>query len=252
MSSVISPTAGTRVDPIDSLTFVRGTTATFKATFISNGKPTKVDTGTKPIARILQPRFLDGGLTPSPTVLAEIEGDLVSGQEFEYKFDWDIPATITPLDNYVVTYSGQVASISYAFGDEYFAIEAGVGQVGLKEVGYATVSDIREKKFNIDQYLPRAIRDDLQKRDDLIQKHINDATIKLREELNLFKSRGNTVNNRLFVIYYSIWSILLASRGEDGSSVSESNLNFWREEWEDILAQEKRESSMQSIPIGRG
>jgi hypothetical protein len=56
----------------------------------------------------------------------------------------------------------------------------------------------------------------------------------------------------LFCVYYTVWTILLASRGEDGSSVSSENINFWRSEWERILAQEKREGVFQGIPVGRG
>lgn len=252
MSSVISPFAGTRVDPIDSLRFIRGTTGIFKTTFLSNSIPTKVDVGTVPTAKIFQPKFLNDNTAPVPVIVASIDGVLVSGQEYEYQFSWDIPPSLIPLNDYIVSYNAFVGGVEYNFGDEYFTILGSAGSISLQQAGYATVSDIRETKFNIDQYLPSVFRNDLQKRDSLIQKRINDASTKLREELNLFKARGNTANNRLFTIYYTVWSILLSARGEDGSSVSDQNLKFWQEEWSKILAQEKRESQMQSVPLGRG
>jgi len=251
MAGVISPTAGTRIETKDGYTFLRGTTATFKIIFMDDGRPTVVDTGTEPTAQILEPSFLMD-VQPFPVVLATLTGTLVPGQQYEYQFEWDIPGSQTPLDEYIITYSGILGGITQYFGDEYFTIKSGAGQIGIRDYGYATVSDVRVTKFNIDQFLPKAIRNDQQARDNMIQTHINNATTKLREELNLSKSRGNTENNRLFVVYYTIWSILLASRGEDGSSVSDQNITFWKGEWSRVLSQEKRESQLQSIGIGRG
>lgn len=251
MPAVISPVGGTRIEPTDGYTFVKGTTAIFKAVFMNEGRATKVDTGTDPSARILQPKFLNGG-QPSPIVIATLIGSLVSGQEYEYQFSWDIPSDTVPLDEYVIAYDGTLGSIDLNFGDEFFTVLGSPGQISLDLPSYATVNDVRMKKFNIDDYLPPSTRDDVTGRDRIIRYHLRDATIKLREELNLFKARGNSENFRLFCSYYAIWSILLAARGEDGSGVSDQNLIFWRKEWSRILAQEKRESVFQSIPCGRG
>ena len=100
--------------------------------------------------------------------------------------------------------------------------------------------------------MPEIFRKDLVSRNQVLLNHIRDAGVRLREELNLHQKRGMSDNYRLFVVYYTVWSILLAARGEDGSSVSSDNLNFWRGEWERILAQEKREGVFQGIPMGRG
>lgn len=251
MAKVISSTDGTRTEPLDSYKFLRGTTATFKATFYNDGVPTKVNTSTVPVARILRPAFLNNS-GAGPEIIATINGTLVSGQEFEYMFEWDIPATIEPINNYIIRYDAQIGAFNNTFGDEFFEIVPELGQVSIKNAGYCTVSDVRKKKFNIDDYLPKIYAKDLNARNDLIQSFIDDATVKLREELALFKQRGHSENYRLFCIYYTVWSILLASRGEDGSAVSDRNLNFWQREWQRILAQEKRESSMQGIPLGRG
>lgn len=252
MSRIISSVAGTRIEPKDSYVFVRGTTATFKIIFTNNGVPTKVDAGTFPQVKILEPNFLDGGNTPVPTVAASINGVLVPGQEFEYMFEWEIPGHAVPLENYIVSYQAMIAGQVYNFGDEYFTIAAYAGQVGVKTPAYATVDDVRKKKFNIDDYLPEMFKKDLNSRNALIESHLHDASIKLREELNLFKARSNSNNYRLFTIFYAIYSILLAARGEDGSAVSDQNIMFWKSEWMAILAQEKRESSFQSLPLGRG
>lgn len=252
MARVISSVAGTRTEPKDNYAFVRGTTATFKIIFTSEGRSTTVDTGTDPVAKILTPKFLQSSDNPVPEIIATLIGSLVPGQEFEYQFVWEVPPGLTPQDEYVISYQGRLASQNYNFGDEYITITAAAGMIGTKEPSYATVDDVRKKKFNIDTYLPEMFRKDLDTRNQLIEDHLLDATIRLREELNLSKARGMSQNYRLFCVYYTVWSILLASRGEDGSSVSDSNINFWRSEWERILAQEKREGVMQGIPLGRG
>lgn len=252
MAGIISPVTGTRSEPIDTYKFVRGTTATFKTIFMSDGIPTTVDTGTFPYAQVLQPLFLSQTGGPSPQVIATIQGTLVPGQQFEYQFVWNIPANQHPIDEYVVKYKATLGTVEYDFGDEYFGVIVAAGMIGLKRPSYATVDDLRRKKFNIDDYLPKTMAADLNARNALMENHLNDAASRLREELSLFKQKGNTENYRLFCIYYTVWSILLASRGEDGSSVSDQNLMFWRTEWERILSQLKRQSVMQGIPMGRG
>lgn len=252
MARVISSTAGTRVEPKDAYTFVRGTTATFKIIFTSEGVPTRVDTNTIPQAMILNPVSLNQTSSPAPEVVAILNGSLTVNQEFEYSFTWDIPISQVPSDEYVVSFQGVLGGHSYSFGDEYFTIAAQAGSIGTRQPSFATVDDVRKKKFNIDDYLPKIFAKDKDTRDNLINDHLTDACSRLREELNLFKSRSNSENYRLFCVYYTVWSILLASRGEDGSSVSSENLGFWRSEWERILAQEKRESVFQGIPVGRG
>lgn len=252
MARVISSVAGTRTEPKDGYVFIRGTTATFKIIFTNEGKPTQVDTATTPTALILKPVFMAGSGSPVPEVLATLTGTLTAGQEFEYSFTWNVPLNITPSDEYVITFQGVLGSQSFNFGDEFFTITAQAGSIGTKQPSYATIDDVRKKKFNIDDYLPKVFAKDKDSRDNLINDHLYDAAIRLREELNLHKSRSNSENYRLFCVYYTVWSILLASRGEDGSSVSSENISFWRSEWERILAQEKREGVFQGIPVGRG
>lgn len=249
---MISSTAGTRTEPKDGYIFVRGTTALFKTILTNDGKPTRVDTGIPPKALILEPRFLSDNDAPVPNVIAELDGSLVAGQDFEYQFEWAIPGSQTPLDTYIISYTGTLNAQELNFGDEFFTIQPFAGVVGTIQPAYATVDDVRKYKFNIDTYLPEVFRKDLDSRNQVIQEHLNNATTRLREELNLHKARGMSENYRLFAIYYTIWSVLLASRGEDGSSVSQFNLDTYRAEWERILAQEKREGVFQGVPVGRG
>lgn len=251
MAGVISPISGTRTEPLDSYIFTRGTTAVFKSTFTSNDAPVTADVGTSPVARILAPVFISASTQGTPQILATLTGSLVAGQQYEYEFSWDIPASSTPLDEYIITYDMTIGGMSLNFGDEFFTITATPQQIGLRNRFYATVDDVRKTKFNIDDYLPKAFAKDVQKRNDLIEYHLKNGTQKLREELNLHKSRSMSENYRLFTVYYTIYMILLSSRGEDGSSVSDQNLIFWRREYEKILEQEKRESVMQGVPMGR-
>lgn len=253
MAAVVNPTAGTRLEPMDAYQFVRGTTATFKITFMSNGVPIKVDTATVPEAQILEPRFLNKSGSPVPLTLAYLPGTLVAGQEFEYQFSWDIPLNTHPLSEYIISYSGIFGAFTYNFGDEFFTVTASApGQISIKTPTFATVGDVRMAKFNIDDYLPPSARQDLTARNNIIEFHLRNATTKLREELSLFRQRTNTENFRLFCIYYTVYTLLLSSRGEDGSSVSDQNLSFWKSEWQQILAQEKRKGGAQGIPLGRG
>lgn len=251
MAAVISPTAGTRIEPMDGYKFVRGTTATFKTVFLSDDAPTKVDTLTVPKAFILEPMFLNKG-SAVPTIIAELTGSLVAGQEFEYQFSWDVPASQQPLDEYIISYSGTLGGNTYAFGDEYFTIVGHAGAIGMKIPSYATIADVRMMKFNIDSFLPQTVAKDLTGRNNIIEFHLRNASVKLREELGMHKQRGMSDNYRLFCIYHTIYSILLSSRGEDGSSVSDQNLSFWKAEWQAVLAQEKRQSVAQGVPLGRG
>jgi hypothetical protein len=252
MAAVISPVTGTRTEPKDTYVFVKGTSATFKTIFTSDGVPITVDIATAPTADILQPRFLNQSGSPVPEVLATLTGTLVPGQQFEYQFVWNIPLTVTPIDEYIISYKGSYGSMLLNFGDEFFAVSWTSGQVGMKSPSYATVADVRNKKFNIDDYLPVVLKSDLTARNNLIESHLRDAASRLREELNLTKQKGNTENYRLFCIYYTVWSIMLGSRGEDGNSISDTNLLYWRTEYDRILAQLKRQSVLQGIPLGRG
>ena len=251
MASVVSSVAGLRTAPLDSYIFLSGTDVTFQCTFTQDGKPTTVDTLTQPVATILEPMFLNKSGSANPVVLATILGTLTPGQQFEYSFTWSIPADIFPNNEYIVSYSAVIGGFNVFCGDEFFSITSALGQVGLKTVSYATVTDVRMQKMNIDSYLPDTIAKDVDARNAVIDYHLKNASNRLREELNLHRARGNTENYRLFCVFYSIYTILLGARGEDGSSISDQNILYWRTEADRILAQEKRRSIWQGIPAAR-
>ena len=138
------------------------------------------------------------------------------------------------------------------FGDEYFGVGVDAGQIGLKMPSYATADDVRKMKFNIDDFLPNSIRSDVIARNNLIEFHLRNAADRLREELALFAQRGFTADYKIFSVYYAIWGILLAGRGQDGSAVSDQNIQFYAAEWQRVLAQMKRKKSMNGIGLGRG
>lgn len=248
----VNPSTGTRTEPMDAYKFVRGTTATFKFTPESDLKAIALDTGSTPRAYILEPMFLNN-TGVGPVVLATLDGTLVTGQEYEYQFTWDIPVDRQPMDDYIVQYVGQLGGQEFIFGNEYFTILAFPEQISMRTPSYATVSDVRMAKFNIDSFLPQIYAKDLTARNAVIEYHLRNAATKLREELALFQIRSNKENYKLFCVYYAIYTILLGARGEDGSSVSDSNLGTWKQMWRDILAQEKRQGAMsQGISLGRG
>jgi len=252
MARTVSTVAGTRTEPKDSYSFVRGTTATIKIIFTNDGRATQVDTGIPPVARIFRPRYTSESGAPFPEQIASINGVLTLGQEFEYSFVWNIPANLVPSSDYIISYEAVLGGNVYNFGDEFLTITSHAGMIGTRTPSYATADDVRKKKFNIDTFLPEIFKKDLDSRNKIIEEHLSDASIRLREELALHQQRGFSENYRLFCIYYTIWSILLAARGEDGSSVSDQNLLTWRSEWERILAQEKRQGVYQGIGLGRG
>ena len=165
MARVISSVAGTRTEPKDAYSFVKGTSATFKIIFENEGRPTTVDTGSEPTAMILLPNFLQGNAaSPVPLIIASLAGTLTPGQEFEYSFTWEIPSNVTPSDEYIITFQAELGMQQYNFGDEFFTVTAFAGSINTQVPSYATVDDVRKKKFNIDTYLPEIFRKDLDSR----------------------------------------------------------------------------------------
>jgi hypothetical protein len=240
----IPPSAnGTRIEPKDAYIFIVGSKAILKATFTDTDKPVQVDTGTTPKANIFQ----------NGVGLGAIAGSLVSGQSYEYQFEWDIPADIALTGvTYSVSYTGYLGGAEYNWGQEYFRINGGPSNVKLKVQAYATVDEIRMDKFNIDSYLPEIMSKDKPARDHIIQQQLVSASKWLNGQLNLrdFHSSYNDNFNK-FVREYSIWSILGQSLGEEGSAVSDRSLRHWEDRWKATLKQIKMHSQLSNIPAGR-
>ena len=240
----IPPSAnGTRIEPKDSYIFVVGSTAIFKATFTDTDKPIQVDTGTTPTATIYQ----------GSSVLEAVSGSLMDGQLYEYKFEWSVPADVDLKGTtYSITYSGFLGGVEYAWGSEFFRLQAGPSNVKLKVQAYATVDELRQDKFNIDSYLPESLSKDKAARDHLLHQQLVSASKWLNGQLNLrdFHSSYNDNFNQ-FVRYYALWSILGQSLGEEGSAVSDRSLRFWEDKWKAVLKQIKMHSQLSNIPTGR-
>lgn len=241
----IPPSAnGTRIEPKDSYIFVLGSKAIFKATFTDTDKPIQVDTGTTAKALIYQ----------NGCLIETVTGSLVQGQSYEYQFEWDVPldAKISGV-SYSVTYTGFLGGIEYSWGSEFFRINPGPSNVKLKVQAYATVDELRLDKFNIDSYLPESVAKDKAARDHILHQALVTSSKWLNGQLNLrdFHSAYND-NFNLCVRYYTIWSILGQSLGEEGSAVSERSLSHWESKWKHELKQIKMHSQLSSIPAARG
>jgi hypothetical protein len=235
---------GTRIEPKDSYSFVLGSVATFKAIFNDNDKPILVRAGTQPYITIKQ----NGQI-----ITDNIYGNLVTGQAFEYEFQWEVPNNIDPSSVFYVEYYGYLNTVLYNFGNEYFRISPSPSNIKLKEPAYATVDQVRKDKFNIDTYLPIDVRNDQIAKDALIHHHLVTASDYLNGQLNLrdFHSVYNK-NFNLFTRYYAIWSIMSQAMGEDGNAVSEKSLSAQESKWKAVLKQIKMHSQLSSIPYGRG
>lgn len=234
---------GTRIEPKDSYHFISGSKAIFKATFTDTDKPIQVDTGSVSRATIYQ-----NGVS-----LGSTDGALVEGQLYEYQFDWDIPAEIDlKSSTFSVAYTGILGGTEYNWGSEYFQISNKPVNIKLKVQAYATVDELRLDKFNIDSYLPESLSGDRASRDHLLQQHLVTSSKWLNGQLNLrdFHSSYND-NFNLFTRYYSMWSILGQSMGEEGSAVSDRSLRFWEDKWKAVLKQIKMHSQFSNIPMGR-
>lgn len=240
----IPPSAnGTRIEPKDSYLFVVGSSAIFKATFTDTDKPIQVDTGTTPTLSVYQ----------NGVAIAAVSGALVMGQLYEYQFQWDIPSDLDLRGStYSVTYTGFLGGVEYAWGQEFFRVQQGPSNIKLKVQAYATVDELRLDKFNIDSYLPNDLSTDKAARDHLLQQQLVSSSKWLNGQLNLrdFHSSYNDNFNH-FVRYYSIWSILGQSMGDEGSAVSDRALRFWEEKWKAVLKQIKMHSQLSNIPTGR-
>ena len=118
---------------------------------------------------------------------------------------------------------------------------------------YATIDDLRKTFFNIDEYLPEALdKADLEGRNAILQWHLERATDKLHEEMNLTQVRASSADRREYVAARSIYTLFLASRGQKGSAITKEMIEEWKTRAEYVLAQIKREGIAQGIPLGRG
>lgn len=182
-----------------------------------------------------------------------------------YKANWTVPGTfqgqaLIPNDNYVISYKANFFGLINAapnnyteFDSEYFAIDRLDGPIMGRFPAYATIDDLRMNFFQIDAYLPEGVnKTDTEARNKVLQYHLERASEKLNGELNLHQIRGNSSERREYVAIRAIYTIMLASRGQTGSAVSDGMLEHWRNRANKILEQFKREGVAQGVPLGRG
>jgi len=233
---------GSRTVQKDAYRFVVGSQAHLQAMFQDGDKSIQVDVGTKPTAEI----FANGVFVDS------IEGELSSGQVYEYSFYWNVPADADISARYNVKYTGQYGGTLFVWGTEFFVVAGAPTNIKLKVPAYATVDEVRKDKANIDSYLPPDLRENKAARDELIHHHLVTATKELNGQLNLrdFHYEYND-NFNLYTRYYAIWSILGSMAGEEGQATSERTLDRWEKRWRHVLKQIKMHSQLSNIPTGR-
>jgi hypothetical protein len=187
----------------------------------------------------------------------------------QYRATWVIPTHVSeayggfqiyPSDDYIVSYKANFRGIITSapssmqeFASEFFTIVSFDAPVFGRFPAYATIEDLRLTFFEIDAYLPEAIkRTDVESRNAILQFHLERASDKLREELNMHQVRSNSADRQEYVTARAIYTLFMAARGQNSASISNELLTMWKERAEYILAQLKREGVAQGMPLGRG
>jgi len=253
-----------RKAPKDSLTGIIGGSITFEVEVIVGGR--RQDPKDNVVnAEIFIPSYLapDGQFRVVESIVMARVGPA------RYRATWAVPTnisnpfgnfTVYPADDYVVSYKanfiglvGSAPDSFIEFASEMFTLVASDGPIFGRFPSYASVEDLRQTLFEIDAYLPESIpKTDLNGRNKVLQYHIERASDKLREELNYHQLRGNSSDRQEYVSVRSIYTLLMAARGQNSSAVSDKFLEQWEKRAIYILAQLKREGVAQGIPLGRG
>lgn len=241
--NTVPPSAlGSRTILKDSYRFISGTRAEFQAVFSDSDKPVSVDVGSTPRADI----FADDVL------IASLQGELSTGQLYEYSFFWDVPGDQDTRRVFRIQYRGHLSQVEYVWGHEFFKVTNSPSNIKLKTPTYATVDQLRLSKPNIDSYLPVSLRGNKPQRDIILQEFLSVSTKELNGQLNLRDFHYSFNDNfNLYTRYHAIWSIMGSQMGEDGSSVSDKSLAFWEKKWTGVLKQIKMHSQLSNIPTGR-
>lgn len=253
-----------RKEPKDALIGIIGGSITFEVTVILGGR--RQDPKDNEVyVDILAPSYI----TPNHVVTLITTLKMVRVGLGRYRITWNIPTNappaagsfpIVPGDEYMASYKGNFVGMIGAapdalrqFDSELFTIQFLDGPVFGRFPAYATIDDLRKTFFNIDAYLPEALDStDLEGRNAILQYHLETASDKLREEMNLAQVRAMSADRKEYVASRAVYTIFLAARGQKGSAVSEEMVTEWRERAEYVLAQIKREGIAQGIPLGRG
>lgn len=253
-----------RDTPQDSLLGTIGGSVTFEVTVILGGR--RQDPKSNIVyAEVYMPSYL----APNGVMTQLVSIPMVRTGLAQYRVTWTIPTsvqvgatsvTIYPSDDYIISYKGNFCGIistapdSYQeFASEFFTITAFDGPVFGRFPAYATIDDLRKTFFEIDAYLPEVFgQTDTESRNTILQYHLETASDKLREELNMHQIRGMSSDRKEYVCARAVYTIFMAARGQNASAISNELLAMWRDRAEYILAQLKREGIAQGIPFGRG
>lgn len=250
-----------RLTPKDQLKGIIGGSVTFEVEVIMGGRRQDPKDNLV-VADVFMPApFAPGGaMTLIDTVTLTRVGLA------RYQGTWTIPQTtvhqitIVPSDDYLISYKANFAGLLNAspdqyqeFANEYFTIDLIDGPIYGRFPAYATIDDLRMTYFEIDAYLPESIdKTDVEARNKVLQYHLETASNKLNEELNLHQVRSSSMDRREYVAARSIYTLLLAARGQNSSAISDGFVEHWRNRAIYILDQLKREGAAQGIPLGRG
>lgn len=254
-----------RTIPQDQLAGVIGGSMDFEVTVIIGGRRQDPKDN-----RVIADIFSPPHLSPNSrlTNIATLEMTRVGPAQ--YRTTWTIPTdapdavggfTLFPADQYVVSYKGNFQGLLGAspdsfieFASEMFTLSFLDGPIYGRFPPNATVEDLRKSFFEIDAYLPEALssKEDVEARNEILQFHLQMASDKLNEELNLLQIRANSADRREYVVTRAAYTILMGARGQNSSSISDKMLEFWENRAEYVLAQLKREGVAQGYPLGRG
>jgi len=251
-----------RLTPKDSLRGIIGGSVTFEVEVILGGRRQDPKDNV-----VYADVFIPSQLAPNGQFMLLASLQMARVGMARYQTTWNIPASIPslgvaiiPSDDYVVSYKANFIGLVNAapnsyiqFDSEYFSINLLDGPVHGRFSAYATIDDLRMTFFEVDAYLPEAIKKtDVEARNKVLQYHLETASDKLNEELNIHQVRSNSSDRKEYVTARSVYTLLLAARGQNSSAVSDEFVKQWKERAEYILAQLKREGVAQGIPLGRG
>jgi len=254
-----------RLTPKDQLAGIIGGSLSFEVTVIIGGRRQDPKDN-----RVVADVFTPPHISPNGRMTAIAELEMTRVGLGQYRTTWTIPTeapqavggfTLYPDDQYIVAYKGNFTGLIGGapdnfreFDSELFSLRFLDGPIHGRFPANATLEDLRQTFFEIDAYLPEALSEktDVEARNKVLQYHLERASDKLNEELNMHQIRGNSQDRREYVTSRAVYTILMAARGQNSSAISDKMLEFWRDRAEYVLAQLKREGIAQGFPLGRG
>ncbi len=176
-----------------------------------------------------------------------------------YKGSWTVDSSLSPGDEYTAIYKANfhglyesATSNLVEFASEYFQLRNVPDTISGKMGKYTTVDELRKAFQNIDSFITDEHSTDINARNEFIYWHIGEAADILDEQLAMHQLRGNSADRKEFVRCYAIMSIIMSSKGQDGSATDDKNLDRWEKRFQRVADQMHAEGDFQGIPMGRG